>query len=384
MKLKIRKFLLSVIIFFICTFVSFAQEFTTGIWQGMVEGGVGEGDTFYVFDFNDNGKVKITKQFSGMTLIEEREWLKDGSLIKIISKASSKIADFDNRPLKILDRSTLEQENQKPKLIITQKPNYMPIVHLFFILFILLLLNEIFRHSKWVSWLFFGILPLVLIPLWLNSNIAHWFRWVKLYSVAFAALWFTFIRFTKLGNFKFARFIAAAFLCVNIFEAVTQDFTLGYLPNVLNAFAGLLNIITLAYWSEIHADDTKFKDMVWPKMTLLWIIAYDIWNWTFVYLNFPGHASFHFMVLLACTLPVLNKHGVWLQARAFTLGCWMMYLFTFQSFIDSTIIALPRSYTLMVLAGSVSLGINILYAVIHFKKRIPELIRISKSKKQPA
>jgi len=49
-------------------------------------------------------------------------------------------------------------------------------------------------------------------------------------------------------------------------------------------------------------------------MTIGWILAYDIWNITFVYLNFPNTVLFTAMVVLAPTLAaVFIKPGTWMQ-----------------------------------------------------------------------
>ena len=223
------------------------------------------------------------------------------------------------------------------------------------------------------------IIPIAFIPIFINSGITHWFRWVKLYSAILGAAWFTLIRFTKLGEKNWAKYIAAAILCLNIAEACTQDFSMGYLPNVLNAIGGVLNIIVLSRWKGIGPDATKDRDMVWPGMTTFWIIAYDIWNITFVYLNFPEHAAYHIMVLLSCTIPALFiKKGTWLQARAFTLASWMMYLFIFEGFINANVVALPRNNSLMLAMGALSFVANVIYAFYHFRwfffKKAPKKI----------
>ena len=42
------------------------------------------------------------------------------------------------------------------------------------------------------------------------------------------------MRYTKLSKKVFPRLIAGMFIALNITEAVTQDFSLGYVPNFLN------------------------------------------------------------------------------------------------------------------------------------------------------
>jgi hypothetical protein len=146
-------------------------------------------------------------------------------------------------------------------------------------------------------------------------------------------------------------------------EAVSQDFSMGYLPNILNGIAGILSTITLFYgWKQIGPDKSKEKDMIWPKMPMLWIIAYDVWNIVYVYLNFPGSTSAQFMVILACTIPALFiKKGTWLQARAFTLAAWFMYYFTFPRFTEQLELMVPRNTTLMLAVAVLSIGLNVVY-----------------------
>jgi len=169
---------------------------------------------------------------------------------------------------------------------------------------------------------------------------------------------------------KFARYIAAAFLAINIAEAVGQDFSMGFIANILNAIAGILSIITLTGWKDIHIDNSKEKDMVWPAMTTFWIIAYDIWNFVFVYLNFPGSAANQFVVLLACTIPsLLIKKGTWLQARAFTLAGWFMYYFISPTAVETHLVPLPRNEYLMLAAGLISILANAALAYVVFKDK---------------
>lgn len=339
-----------------------------GRWQGAFEGGRGEGSSFYIFKFAENGTVELTKQFSGDNITETKQWQLNGDQLVIQSASGDVLTDFDGTPLVRTSDKVFETDVTGHHLKIDKWSGSVAWIHLILVLVVLIAINEICRRYKLPTVILYFIIPIVLIPYWMNSGISHWFRWVKLYSVVFAAVWFTLVRYTKLGEYKFAKFVASLILCVNIGEAVTQDFSLGYMPNVLNAIGGVLNILTLSRWEAIGPDKTKEKDMVWPGMTTFWIVAYDIWNWTFVYLNFPEHASYHMMVLLACTLPsVFIKKGTWLQARAFTLAGWMIYLFTFQPFIDASVVALPRNEILMLTAGGLSFVSNVVYAYFHFK-----------------
>jgi len=59
----------------------------------------------------------------------------------------------------------------------------------------------------------------------------------------------------------------------------------GGMANYFNAIAGILLIATLDKVDSISVTKDNYKDVIWNKMTLMWIIGYTIWNWTFVYLN---------------------------------------------------------------------------------------------------
>lgn len=339
--------------------------------QGAIEGGKGQGSSFYIMKFAEDGTMSLTKQFSGNNLTETKKYLVEGNQLMLTGEVGNQITEFDNRSITIESEGVYSIQIGEKLLVLKTLNGAVSWIHLILVLLVLMGINELCRYFKIPTVILYFIIPIVLIPYWMNSGITHWFRWVKLYSVVFAAVWFTLVRFTKLGEYKFAKFIASAILCVNIGEAVTQDFSMGYMPNVLNAIGGVFSIITLSRWEAIGPDNTKEKDMIWPGMTVFWIIAYDIWNWTFVYLNFPEHASYHLVVLLACTLPsIFIKKGTWLQARGFTLAGWMIYLFTFQGFIDSNIVALPRNETLMLTMGLLSFGSNVIYAVLHFRWKL--------------
>lgn len=343
-----------------------------GTFQGIVDGKKGEGSFFYRFNFHDDGTVTVIKQYGGHDEKEDKTWKKTGDNLQIISGPNAKITDFDKGD-KVLftftDSKTIEYKDGFYETDFKEHKSGPAFFHWILILAGLITLNEIFRRFKWPTTIFYFILPFALIPLWASQGVSYWFKWVKVYSVVTACIWFTCMRYTKLSKKVFPRLIAAMFIALNIIEAVTQDFSLGYAPNILNGIAGILSIITLFYgWKGIHIDDSKEHDMVWPKMTVLWIIAYDVWNFVFVYLNFPGSASAQFMVILSCTIPSLFiKKGTWLQARAFTLAAWFMYYFTSPRFTESMQLHVPRNASLSMTVALISIALNVLCAVAFFK-----------------
>lgn len=273
------------------------------------------------------------------------------------------------------------------------------IVHTMLVLLILIGLNEAVRKSKWISVAFYVALPIALTPLFIanatapGSSVNSWFDWVKLYSVLFACVWYTGLNYTSLGNRNWAKFVAMAILAINIGEAVARDMELFFLGDqigmfapeqivggikgngqyqyyhLMNAVAGILSIITLSGWNAMRVEGDRARDFVWPDLRVLWIIAYDVWNFAYIYNCVPWHAAFGFVVLSACTIPsLLIKKGTWLQARAYTLAGWMMYVMAATTFIDApgNYVALPYNPIALYAISGLSLLLNAWFAVLHF------------------
>ena len=78
--------------------------------------------------------------------------------------------------------------------------------------------------------------------------------------------------------------------------------------------------------------------MLWPDMTWYFILAYDIWNFQYTYLNLPTHAWYcGFALLLAPTVAnALWNKGGWIQNRANTLAMWCMFAQVFPLFQDAS------------------------------------------------
>ena len=64
--------------------------------------------------------------------------------------------------------------------------------------------------------------------------------------------------------------------------------------------------------------------MLWPDMTWVYIVVYDVWNFAYTYNCLPTHSWFcGIALLLAPTIAAIcwNKGG-WIQNRANTLAIW--------------------------------------------------------------
>ncbi|POH68395.1 hypothetical protein C3B59_06480 [Cryobacterium zongtaii] len=256
----------------------------------------------------------------------------------------------------------------------------------------LMLANEIARASKWAALVLFIGLPVVLtIFVWphtagADSSTGTWFHWVKVYSALAGCLGFMAIRFIpKLAKNKYWLMFPAAILALNIFEAVIRDFQVygmqgmvdgvfmvGGPWNIMNGIAGLLNLVTICGWAGIIISRGKKKDMIWPDMLWFWIIAYDLWNFAYVY-NAVGDHSFYAgaALLISCTIPAFFiKRGAWLQHRAQTLAFWMMFTMAVPTFVTSSTFAVESSHnpTALFIVSAISLAANI--AVVVYQVRV--------------
>jgi hypothetical protein len=205
-----------------------------------------------------------------------------------------------------------------------------------------------------------------------------WFHWAKVYSALAGCLGFLAIRHIKgaVKN-KYLLMFPPFILALNLLEACIRDFQVfgmgahGMVDgvfmfsgpwNVMNGIAGLLNIITICGWMGIFISKDKKKDMLWPDMLWFWIIAYDLWNFAYVYNCLSDHAFYAGAALLvSCTIPAfLIRKGAWLQHRAQTLAIWCMFAMTFPSFIDTSIFAVKSSHsaTALWVVSSLALASN--------------------------
>lgn len=268
------------------------------------------------------------------------------------------------------------------------------------VLIALMFFNEVTRRSKWAGIGIFLVLPFVLtIAVWPEtagegSSTGTWFHWVKVYSALAGCLGFMAIRYVKgWGTNKYLLMFPPIILAINIMEAVIRDFQVYSLNgmidgvmmiggpwNIMNGIAGILNIITISGWMGIVISKDKYKDMVWPDMLWFWIIAYDLWNFAYVYNCVSDHAFYAGAALLiSCTIPAFfMKKGAWLQHRAHTLALWMMFTMTFPAFVGDSKFAVDSSHneTALWVVSALALAANIAVFIYHIYK-------ISKHKRNP-
>ena len=236
----------------------------------------------------------------------------------------------------------------------------------------LVITNEIERRTKFGGIFFFGIVLAVLTVYFIAIQIGAatgaqwalnnptftymngWFHYAKLYAAVAGCIGFMLLKYKKgIGATHWFKAFPFVIVAINILIAVASDFEsamnafkvtgdfsgawwasnegvflYGGWWNVVNGIAGLINIFCMTGWWEIYSSkDKNHQDMLWPDMTIWFIVAYDIWNFQYTYANLPTHTWYcGVALLLAPTFAnALWNKGGWIQNRANTLATWCMF-----------------------------------------------------------
>ena len=264
----------------------------------------------------------------------------------------------------------------------------------------LILANEIARR-KWGGIAIFGVvlaaLTIYFIAIYVgaangsewaltNDTYVHmnsWFHYAKLYAAATGCIGFMVIKYKwgKLGKSQAFKAFPFVIVAINILIAVASDFEsairsgslsggwwyssegvwlYGGWWNVVNGIAGIINIFCMTAWWSIYTSKDQ-KDMLWPDMTWVYILAYDVWNFQYTYLNLPTHAWYcGLALLLAPTFANLlwNKGG-WIQNRANTLAIWCMFAQVFPMFQDGSVFSVvPVLYAEGTIQAATAAGVT--------------------------
>ena len=250
----------------------------------------------------------------------------------------------------------------------------------------LILANEFARRTKWGGIACFLVLPAGLTiyfisiyvgaamgAQWALNNPTYvymnsWFHYFKLYAATLGCIGFMMLKYKwSIGKKEWFKVFPFLIVAANILIAVVSDFESGIKGamspdgwwlssenvwlyggwwNWLNGSAGIINIFCMTGWWGIYASKDK-KDMLWPDMIWLYILAYDVWNFQYTYLNLPTHTWYcGLALLLAPTFAnALWNKGGWIQNRANTLALWCMFAQVFPLFLDRSIFTtLPVLY----------------------------------------
>ncbi|MCS4535364.1 DUF5692 family protein [Corynebacterium sp. HS2168-gen11] len=258
------------------------------------------------------------------------------------------------------------------------------------------------QRNKWVVLAVFIVMPVLLTIFWWpysteGTNSAGWFPIVKQYSALIGSLSLVALQyFPKLRTKYWYLCIPPLILSVNILEAVIRDFqcyfihgvdpsqgmvTWGGPWNIMNGIAGLLNIVAISGWAGIYVSRGSSKAVLWPDLTIWWILAYDAWNLAYVYNCLADRAWYSGVALLAaCTIPVLLPfgRGAWIQYRAYTLTLWSAVVLTFPHFMQDSMFAHRSAHnpTAMFILSLLALLLNIGVCIWHLR-------RIAQTRKNP-
>ena len=183
-----------------------------------------------------------------------------------------------------------------------------------------------------VLWTIFGALPVVCTYHWTCTRNFDLFIWIKLYSIMLCICWGTWFRFGKQDQLKWMQSSIALLLLANVAEATVLDLFGTGTAHHLNAASGLiLMMCLLSRFPKISIDDQSGKRCLLFNVPITWIIGYTLWNWTFVYLNYPAYLGHHTAVLAAALAVGLIDRKRWVQARAATLGVNLLWMACFPS-----------------------------------------------------
>ncbi len=234
----------------------------------------------------------------------------------------------------------------------------------------LILCNEFARRTKWGGIITFGVIPAALTIYflaiaigagcgaeWALNNPTHlymggWFHYAKLYAALAGCIGFMLIKYEiGIGKQHWFRCFPFVIVAINILIAVCSDFEsaitgwgvwrlsnegvwlYGGWHNVMNGVAGLLNIFCMTAWWSVYSSKDK-TDMLWPDMTWVYILVYDVWNFAYTYNCLPTHSWYcGVALLLAPTIAAICwNRGGWIQNRANTLAIWCMFAQCFPLF----------------------------------------------------
>ena len=278
--------------------------------------------------------------------------------------------------------------------------------------------NELARRTKTGGVIAFLVIPAVLTVYFItiytaaamgadwalnNPTYVHmtsWFHYAKLYAATIGCIGFMALKYKwgSIGKSHWFKCFPFVIVAINILIAVVSDFesairgwgttwistegvTLyGGWHNVFNGVAGLLNIFCMTGWFGIYASKKK-DDMLWPDMTWVFIVAYDLWNFCYTYNCLPTHAWYcGLALLLAPTVANFfwNKGG-WIQNRANTLAIWCMFAQVFPMFQDYSMFSTQsvNNPNVNLAVSLIALAANVLalgYILLRAKKQGIKLI----------
>lgn len=185
-----------------------------------------------------------------------------------------------------------------------------------------------------VLWTIFGALPAISAYHWICTRNFDLFIWIKIYSIMLCICWGTWFRFGKRDHLKWMQCSISLLLLANVAEATVLDLFGTGSAHHLNAAAGLiLMFCLLSRLPSTSVDRQSGKRSLLFNVPITWIVGYTLWNWSFVYLNYPAYLGHHTAVLAAALAVGLIDRRRWVQARAATLGVNLLWMACFPSLL---------------------------------------------------
>lgn len=197
---------------------------------------------------------------------------------------------------------------------------------------------ELTRGSRAISVALFIGLPVLILPLILQTEWNGWFNLAKSMTMIFVGAYLTAMRL-GLRSRAFTTLFSLLFL-LNIVEATARDFSSGHW---LNFAAGLLVIGLLPAPQTLRVDERH--SISYP--TSWWFIAaYSVWNFCFLFSyesvrGYQGDYTYIAALLLAVPIFAALRLGAhrYTQARAYSLAfCITM--------TEASVVALPEAWPL--------------------------------------
>ena len=152
------------------------------------------------------------------------------------------------------------------------------------------------------------------------------FTWIKVFTLVLTILWINFTRFLPFGEKNFAKMGIWFILALNILEATVVDALGGF---YLNSLSGLLLILFIPSWHNLHRTDTSPAQIHWP-LGPAWIWAYSFWNFAFVGRFYHFHLTDHLAIVWVPVLLTTLKPEAWLQMRGYILSMYAIAIVTLE------------------------------------------------------
>lgn len=218
---------------------------------------------------------------------------------------------------------------------------------------------------------FFGI-ALSVLTVNAGSLDMQFFTWIKAYTLVISL--FIVIATPRVSGKcqDYFKLLIRFILILNIAEAGIFDATAMLWAN---ACVGATLIATLNKVSAITVEERQGRRYVSYDLPWCWIVAYTVWDITFVYAHYPTHYFDHLAVLFAPVAIALiqGKRQAWFEARAITLTLYVItIIYTLDFFQLPWIPAAPIQpviYQTMVGLSVLLGGVNLISWTVLRKQR---------------